>query len=120
MQMADSFSLITHSVLHLIRITKAQRAIRIMLMFANIYTPDKQQQRLPNCYATRRSRIRNHTMQTITHLHGGVIEHFLPCIVELPLVLVAHELLLGKGDGLFSCRVDFYNTGVKVDFLLLA
>lgn len=41
------------------------------------------------------------------YLNGGVIEHFLPGIVELPLVRISDKLMLGQGDRLLGGRVDF-------------
>lgn len=41
------------------------------------------------------------------YLNGGVIEHFLPGIVELPLMRIVHKLLLGKGHRLLGGNVVF-------------
>lgn len=41
------------------------------------------------------------------YLNGGVIEHFLPGIVELPLVRIGHKLLLGQCHRLLGGHVDF-------------
>lgn len=41
------------------------------------------------------------------YLNGGVIEHFLPSIVELPLMRIGHKLLLGKCHRLLGGNVDF-------------
>lgn len=35
-----------------------------------------------------------------------MIQHFLPRVIELPLVAVAHEALLGQGDRFLGRRVD--------------
>uniref|UniRef100_A0A2M4DJN2 Putative secreted protein n=1 Tax=Anopheles darlingi TaxID=43151 RepID=A0A2M4DJN2_ANODA len=46
----------------------------------------------------------------IHNLDCGVIQHFLPGIVELPLVRVAHETLLGQRNGFLGRRVDLVRT----------
>lgn len=41
------------------------------------------------------------------YLDDGMVEHFLPVAVELPLVLLADEALLGERHSLLRCCVEF-------------
>jgi len=43
------------------------------------------------------------------HLNGGVIQHFLPRVVEFPLLRVGQEPLLCQRDRLLGCIVNSCN-----------